>query len=1150
MLYAQEAPASEENNGGVADFIQEDPAPEESLSEKQEETQETSAAPAAPAVPAEMTPEQRRIDREITTSTLPELAAWCRSLGLSEGGTSADLAKRLRGYFEIREQGTESGDDKRKIITVESARSTEYFKIEAVNEEYARLIGDVQVSLKDGDAIHRIKAWEILFNRSRNIITASGEVEYIKESGDTIETFRGDSITVNIDDWSSIFLGGVSERSLQNNDTTYLFAGTVITRNDEEVTILNKATISNAKDPESLWSLDASRVWLLPGSDFAVLNALLKVGEIPVLYIPFFYYPADEMILHPVLGFRSREGTFAQTTSYILGRPRASSSSQSSLTKILGNSNDMEKKREGLFLRSTGKKVVDKNETTLKAMVDYYSNLGGYLGMDMTMPKKGIWGATSLSLGLGFSRTIMPVGNGYTPFDPAHEELSDWNRSNFLSLDVPFRYRLTMNSSVSGKYGGLSWNIPYYSDPWVDRDFLNRTEEMDWVNMIQQGAAFEEDTATSNQVGTYSWQLTGNLNPKYPDMRPYISSISLSNITSTVSFRQKTQSLMPAGIQQYSPSRDFFFPDTWTLYSVNGSISGTPLKIGSDGTSNQSNANTEESEPADLFKNIGVPRSPWETEEAETEQNTGTTDPLSPPALTQRFDILKNGTTNFTVDYLFAPASATELKFNSTPWGGYNDIDWSDVQSVLSIFRGEANTSLKLGHTEGLYSSTFTFSGNGSWRQYGYLNEEAADYLDVNGDPDPQKINDIYRQQYSQSFFATSYNYTASFRPLYHNAIFSQSSLEYSLRGLAVRSNFVTMNEDKPEWEMEYGEWTKEKIDSHQLSTKISASIMDKIQTFTLASELPPRDPAITSDATFRIWITETNARMRILFPHEDEDQSLGPFYLTETFRFGTFGSLTHYMVWEWGNGNKVRVGDEERDRKDGFSSITTTLNLSQWGLAAVFAATYMQGYEFKPDGTGSGSWEAASGEPSIKPRDLTLTYKKTFAQKELWDKRLDFSVNIDSRLFLDLQRCTSSSFSLSLGFTLGISKFLDLSLSTRSENANIYWYFKDLPMFSHLPAELRDGDYNMFTDLFNSFRFDDDSLRRQSSFKMKNFNLTATHHMGDWNAKLGITMSPYRKGNTYEMNNEVSFLIQWIPIGELKSDIAYSKQYDRWTIK
>jgi hypothetical protein len=1123
-------------------YAQEEPPPEGETPDK-----------APPAVEVRvLTPEQNRIDMDIKTSTLSELAAWCRSLGLAEGGTSADLARRLRDYFKISEQTPQGSpddaaksEDKRKVITIESARSTEYFKIEAVDEDYARLSGEVKISLKDGEAIHRIRAWNILFNRSRNILTATGGVEYIKEEGDKIETFRGDSITVDLDNWSSVFLGGISERSLQGENTTYQFAGTVISRDEEEVTVLSKASISSANNEESLWSLNASRVWLLPGSDFAIFNAVLKVGEIPVLYIPFFFYPADELIFHPVIGYRTREGNYIQTTTYILGRPKANTNTQSSLTRILGNSNDMEKKREGLYLRSIGKKSVNPNTTSLKTMVDYYANLGSYIGVDLDLPAKGILGALNLSLGVGLTRTVVKDDNGnYTPFFPDYDGTTDWNYSNLFSQEVPFRYRLKTNSSVSGKYGSFSWDLPYYSDPLVDSDFLHRAEEMDWVNMAKQGAAQEEEEIAQNQLGSYTWRLTGQISPKFPQMSPYINSISISSISSTVSFKTvDRRSYYPqADVKRYSPSSFFYAPDTATLYSTSLSIAGTPLSFGGSAVS-QTSTPTEKTELPDPLKDIGVPRSPFESKEKEETQKKDQSDKLVPPELSQRFDLPRTGSVKLSLDYRIAPTGSSTLKFNNNKWKEYNEIDWGEVSSVLNDFRGDASTTINVNHSENLFSNSFSYTGNGAWREYGYLNEEAEEFL-ASGVPDSTLVDKARLQEYRQSFFSTSYAISSTLRPLYQNAIFGSSSLQYNLKGIAVRTKFDEQNStaDDPQWELEYGEWAKEKIDSHQFSTNLSALVMDKTQTFSVTTELPPRDPVLTWRTGLRIWITETDANMRILFPGDEEKQKLEPLYATERFVFGTYGSFSQSMV--------VNMEDKE------VTSLTSTLNLSKWGLTSTYSASRMKGYEYIPTDSGAATtgWVQKTGEETLQSRDFTLNYSNNTSRKELWGSRMQFSVNTSSRLFFDLQRYTSSNFTFSLGFTLGINKFMDLSLSASSENAYIYRYFRNMPFFSDAPIDIPEGPQNnLFLDLLNSFRLDDDELRQSSGFKMKNFRITATHYLGDWNAILSWTMSPYRPTNKrqYEINNEISFLVQWIPISEFKTDLAYNKKNTpEWTVK
>ena len=1091
-------------------------------------------------LPAELTSEQQRTDLEIRTSSLSELAAWSRSLGLSESGSREALTDRLRNYFRIQVSGELPDEDNRKILTIESARTTEYFRIDVVDEEYARLSGEVRLTLIESDSVHRINASEILFNRTRNIITARGGVEYIKEKEGTIETFRGENITVDLDNWSSVFLDGTSERKLESDGTTYRFSGTVISRNDEEVVVLSKASISNASNTEALWSIDATRVWLLPGSDFAIFNAVLKVGEIPVLYIPFFYFPADEVIFHPVLGFRSREGTFVQTTTYILGRPQSNPSSQSSLSRILGSSRDSEKTREGLFLRSTGRRSRDPNTTSLKAMIDYYANLGAYFGLDLATPRLGVLNSLDLSLGFGVSRTVSQIGGGnYTPYAPDFDGSSDWNRTNLFSMDVPFRYRFRTQSSVNGRYGNLTWNFPYYSDPYVDYDFLNRSEEMDWMNMIQQGAALEEqNTASQSEIHSYSWQLSGRPSFSFTKLSPYISNISLNSFTSTVAFRTITLSPNDPNFNRDSPSRAFFAPDRYTIYSVSGSASGAPLRFDSSGQSRMVNPpnRDQDQELENPLENIGIPISPWESVDDNEESESSPENILTPPVLDQRFELPRTGNVIFGIDYQFSPTSSSELQFRISEWKTYDEVDWSQVQSILSTFGGNSSINFTANHGESLYSNTFSLSGSGSWRQYSYLDEEAEVYQ-TGGQTDKSKIEQANRQQYSQSFYSTSYSNSFTLRPLYRNIIFSQSNLQYSFRGLLARSNFIGTGDD-PEWENVFGAWEKEKLEGHSFSTNLSANIMDKVQSLSLSSTLPPFDPTIAANATFRVWISDTSASISITNPGESEKRKILPFSVTETLRFGSFGSFVHSMTL-----------DPELNNE--FTSITTTLSL--WNLRIAYTATRMAGYELRYDSGMPQGWVALNTEPALKSKDVSLSYSKSFQRIEIIKDLFNISVNFNTRLFYDLQRYSSSSFTFSLGLNIGISNFMNLSLSTSSENAVIFRYFKEMPGMEDLTSMYPEGDQNnLFIDLFDSFNFADETKRRRSGFKTKSFNLSATHQLGDWNAVLGITVSPYLPAGSrsYDVSTDVSFLVQWVPISEIKSDIKYENRTHTYLVK
>ncbi|MDR2633580.1 MAG: LPS-assembly protein LptD [Treponema sp.] len=1104
------------------------PAPETPAGEEPSPSETPPLEPAPPASPEEeaLSPELQIVEMDIKTSSLRELAAWCRSLGLSEGGTKEELANRLRGHFMLplpqivqEEEAVEGAPKPKKqtIITIESARSTEYFTLEVVDEEYARLRGNVVVSLKEEDAVHRISAGEILYNRTRNVMSASGGVEYRKESGDTIETFKGASITVNLDNWSSVFVGGVTEKSVTGNTTAYEFAGTLISRSDEEVTIMTQATISNAKNPEALWSLQAYKLWLLPGSDWAVLSAVLKVGEIPVLYIPFFYFPADEIIFHPVIGTRSREGNFVQTTTYLLGRPKTNPASESSISKILGNSADMEKTRQGLFLRSTGRKSRDPNDTRLSLLFDAYSNLGTYLGTEMILPPKGIFGGMDLSAGLGFTRTIYQLNSGFSPF-AQYDGSDEWNKGYFFSQEIPFRYRLHTNGSLSGKYGSFTWAFPFYADPFVDQDFLDRSEEMDWVSMIKGEEEEEEDTTTSSALGSYEWRLSGTVTPSVTVLNPYVSSFSVSSLSTSLSFRTRTSALVSAA-SPTSPERAFFFPDKWTVYSISTSIAGTPLTLGGPKTGSPPKTDTQGQDP---FQGIGSPRSPWEDpQDAETE-TSGALE-IHPPALSNKFTIPSMGGPRLAFDYRLTPTGASELQYRSSSqnWPEQDTIDWQEVSSLLTTFGSNGSLGLTLSQPEtSLYTSTFSVSGNGQWQGYTYINEEAEEFNT------PTALDDAHLRSYNATFFTTSYEFSTTLKPFHASPVWGNTNMQYSFKGLLAKSVFDG-TATEPSWDVEYGKWDDEDLSTHQAATNIAASIMDKVQNLTITADLPPKDATLAGNATFRVWQTETSLRGKILEPYDEEERKLEPLYLTETLRFGK--NDAHSLTQE------ITYDPELKE----YTNLTTRLSWVGIGLTASYTALRSHSYTLEESG-----WVQSQEEETLNPKDLQIRYTKTFQKKDLWGKRLSFSLSLNSALSFDLQRYTYSQYTFTLGVTLGIANFLDISLSTNSMNTVVFRYFQNLPFFD-LPVDLP-GEQNVLVDILNSFRFDNDALRRSSGFKLKSFSLNLVHHLGDWNAKLGITLSPYLDQSdgrpVYKFNNEISFLIQWVPISEIKTEINANK--------
>jgi hypothetical protein len=804
----------------------------------------------------------------------------------------------------------------------------------------------------------------------------------------------------------------------------------------------------------------------------------------------------------------------------------------------------MEKTQHGIFLRSTGKKSRDPNVTRLSVLLDAYANLGFYLGTELALPKKGIFGDYALSLGFGFTRDVKLLGNNtiYTPF-PNYDGVDHWNSTRIGGLDVPFRLRMTNTGSLGGKYGSFSWSLPYYSDPYVNRDFLNRSEEMDYIAMLKQGgSAIEaEDSLTKNILGSYEWRLSGSSTLSLPKLSPYITSLSLSTLASFVSFNTRTS---PTA-ESYSPNKTFFYPDKFTIYSFSASISGTPLTIGQTPAAQTGTqpVTTADSEPEpDIFNGLGTPNSPWKTEE-DTAKNSQSGDAklLSPPVLTQRFELPRAGDLRFSIAYQISPTSATELKFLSEEsgknrWVEVEDIDWSEISSILTNVRTDGNITFTLGDTNNIVTNTLRFSGSGSWQDYSFLNEESADYNTL------EKRNAVKIRTMGQTSFTSSSEFTTIVKPFYLNPVWSNTNFQYSIKGLVAKTELKTPSPppvppatsspapspDDAYWNVIYGKWDKESLDSHRAAANFQASVRNKTQNLSITAELPPEDSALTGDATMRVWVSETSFNGKILDPFDEPLYE--PLRLTETLTFNNYFKVSQNVIYE--------------PEKNEFTSMSSTLSF--YGLSASFTANYSTTYSLISSGTpGNERWQwTQSADSSFQPREFKLGYNHTFKKDAIWNKRLSFSLNVNTGLAFDLQRFTNSNFNFGLNFTLGLSKFMDITLGTTSGNAVIFRYFRNF-FFFDIPEGLPVmGETNIFKDLLNSFRFDDENLRRASGFKLKSFKLSLLHHLGDWNAKLDMTLSPYLPtgGREYKFNTEVSFVVQWLPISEIKSEIVRNK--------
>jgi hypothetical protein len=481
---------------------------------------------------------------------------------------------------------------------------------------------------------------------------------------------------------------------------------------------------------------------------------------------------------------------------------------------------------------------------------------------------------------------------------------------------------------------------------------------------------------------------------------------------------------------------------------------------------------------------------------------------LSPPGIARSSTARVWGGQKLVLDYRLNPSAATELQFDASQWKQQSDINW-DLASQLYTVRADGNLGLTLSENRNIYTTSLRFYGASTWQDYSFIDLPQAE------------AENLRRQAHSINKISSSGEYNFTLRPFYGSEVWSATNFQYTLRGILTQTEYDAANDS---WTWANGSWTEEDIETHKVQANLSALVMDKTQSLIVSADLPPEENTVSGDATMRIWISETNARSRVRTPFEEPFYE--PVYLTETFRFHDKISLRQYAVYtpelsEW-------------------TAFTTSLSF--WELTASFTATRGKTYVLeRGDTPGSPSgWYEQGTEETLSPQEFKIAYNKVISQDTT--KKIGFGLRIDTGVTFDLRRYTYSKFTFGLGITTHINNFLDITMSSYSENSEVYRYFYDHPD-AGLPRK------NVFEDLFNSFRFDDINRRQNSGFKLKSFKFDLVHHLGDWDATLGVQLSPEldTDAKQYWFNTVISFLIQWKPIKELKTQIDYDKDGFRW---
>lgn len=1071
-------------------------------------------------------------------------------------------------------------DTNKTTINIENAHNTRYEKDKKTGNDTIILMGNVKISVTKGSNKNVITADLIRYDRVTEMIYAEGNVTLEQTTSNSgSQNVTANSLMFNTGTLEGVFDDGrvVQTKSDAINlpsGSTLIVASDIFGRSESNTIAFKNGVLTFCDDKDPHWNIKASRIWLLSGGEFAFLNALLYVGVVPVFYFPAFYYPKDELIFNPVFGFRKREGYFIQTTSYIYGRKPLDTTKSSSTTssnesdgseklKALFNfikpSTLKEQKIEGLMLHNLDKDYSGNTSNYVKIIGDYYSNMGIVVGLDGIIKPPKYVSNIELNTKLGFSNTIFKDSNGnYLPYGQSGAKYTD--SSNFLGLKLPFRYSAGLKLSISKPFS-LSLSFPIYSDPFFNDDFSDRTETMDWISYLIDSTNTDKDNNTINEVSSFSWTLTSSYSIPIPEViKPIISSLSL-NLNSSVAFSTMTTTDFSSdGIKDidlsswktYTPQRKFYFPSQITPGTLSSTLSGTIIDYSSTKIKTKQNKTptfaTALITPNEFLTEEEIKNLDKKEENTikETDNNEKTSSGENVFLSKEQFPNL-TGTTDtittisgidFSTKYSIKPSITTQLAYSSSNLKKANDFDWNNLKSSMYTIKIPITLDNNFAYGSNFFKISNSYTFNPIFQKHPYIStdEEKGGYT-------KSAATSLKKTDYAAEKRDFTNTNSIAIKPFCYIPTIKDTGITWRSTIKIVRTEFLAdeydEEKDNPEWDYIWVDWDDENsITTNAIDFTFASNQMDNkfTQSFTLSTTLKPQAEAYYGTLKFGFPFTslalETGYKKNSTADNAD--------WIKQPLKQSL--SLSFFN-------NSLKISESYNYNLEDNYHDSMKLSLGWKSLSAAYTMSYTYGYDFYSDkdvlnGKAQKKGWVQRTEKEFLPYSLSLNYSPTTKTIYTWKNRISLGLGLSTNITADLLKPTSSYFTFSPAISFKINEFINFTFSSTSKNSVIYRYFgNDIGL---------SGEENILKDLLNSFRFDDDSIREASGFKLKSLKFELTHELHDWDFKTSFKIEPRLLTEIgkkyYDFNPYITISILWRPMAAMKTEII--DDYGEWKLQ
>ena len=1078
---------------------------------------------------------------DITTSSYFELQDWLEKLNLDSTGSRRELENRLLEYYrslftDVPRIGfTEEAEaaQAENSIEIRSAETLDYSSLDD-DKALIELNGGVSLYMRDeeGNTAHSVSANSLVFNQANNLVTARGDVVYQMEQEGSDQEFKGEQVSFNIENYSGVFIQGMStrDRRIQEQQISFYFKGGTIYRMKRDTVTLNDGIISSSRVENPYYHIAAGNVWILDVNEWALRNATLYVGHVPLLYVPFFYRPGATFVLHPSIGVKTVEGYYIQTTTYFLGRQPEELGKQSSLSFMQAVDDDQQQYNQelrGFFIHSTRERDTptwaEKTESYGKFQLDYYSRLGLLSALNLQLKQIGWFEQIDLLTGIGVTNYIYPL-SGYSnafssfTFDPGSGQYESTPQySYFFGYQVPFRFAFDLQMEYSHDDLNISLGVPLYSDLLMHDHLQKRNETLGWTKLLTGEGILETNEISEfnnpkfYQHSSYRW--------RFAEKNPYINRFSFDKIDSQLALSQNELPEDSGSLNAIG----YYYPQTFTPLDLEMSLGGALI------SAKPAEQTTDKSED----QNSRIPenvRPPWSAE-INGESDPDGEERFKVPDLSESLPVKEKEVKPFfshNLNYNLDPDFSYHTQYDTGAFDDPQSVDFTPLYSYIFT-----DGAVNIGYKADVFRNALQFEQSTKLR---------GRYRDHFAEQEGYDLESLLEQDRSLSYFSV-----LSVSDIKHffwlkNPALSQSYTSYSIETELYRYAY---DQTTDSFSPSYADWDSESIQDHRSELRfIYDSAVGSQQLYTIY-RMPPELQQVTAGTNLEYNFIKTSASAEYT-ELEDGTWEFGPLELSGQVDFFKSSLIKQEFTLEH--------PDERRD-----VSVTTldlnllsdsvgmyeqyewslhyqrpersTSRLQLWWLTGSFEMRYTDDYSFSL----VNGWEKV-GTESFQPYQISAQLEIPYEPAPMWKNRVKVSSRISSALQLNLLRYTDSVLQFTWNTQLEIAEFLDLQFQVSSANNTIYRY---IPAFTD---ELGVSTQDPVEDLLKSFNFFDRNDRLESKFNLQDISFSLIHYMHDWQLNMEYSGRPeLNEENEYTWRSEFSIFVQWNPIPEIRKQVDYT---------